>query len=65
MLHYQPKVNMRTGAVIGAEALIRWQHPERGLLAPAAFLPSIENHPICIDVGEWVIATALRQMAGW
>ena len=65
VLHYQPKVNMRTGAVIGAEALIRWQHPERGLLAPAAFLPSIENHPISIDVGEWVIATALRQMADW
>ncbi|MBI3100912.1 MAG: EAL domain-containing protein [Burkholderiales bacterium] len=65
VLHYQPKVNMRSGAVIGAEALIRWQHPERGLLAPAAFLPTIENHPICIDVGEWVIASALRQMAEW
>jgi EAL domain-containing protein (putative c-di-GMP-specific phosphodiesterase class I) len=65
VLYYQPKVNMRTGAVIGAEALIRWQHPERGLLAPSAFLPAIENHPICIDVGEWMIASALRQMADW
>lgn len=65
VLYYQPKVNMRTGAVIGTEALIRWQHPERGLLSPAAFLPVIENHPICIDVGEWVICSALGQMATW
>ncbi len=64
-LYYQPKVNLRTGQVFAAEALIRWNHPERGLLAPAAFLPSIETHPIGIDVGEWVITTALRQMAAW
>jgi EAL domain-containing protein (putative c-di-GMP-specific phosphodiesterase class I) len=56
---------MRTGTVIGAEALIRWQHPERGLLAPAMFLPTIENHPLAIEVGEWVIDTALTQMARW
>jgi diguanylate cyclase (GGDEF)-like protein/PAS domain S-box-containing protein len=65
VLYYQPKVNMRTGAVIGAEALIRWQHPQRGLLAPAAFLPVIENHPISEAIGEWVIDTALRQMVQW
>lgn len=65
VLYYQPKVNMKTGAVIGAEALIRWQHPERGLLAPAAFLPIIEDHPMSADVGEWVIATALTQIAAW
>ena len=65
VLYYQPKVNMRTGAVIGAEALIRWQHPARGLLAPAAFLPIIENHPISVAVGEWVIAAALQQMLQW
>jgi diguanylate cyclase (GGDEF)-like protein/PAS domain S-box-containing protein len=65
VLYYQPKVNMRTGAVIGAEALIRWQHPERGLLPPADFLPVIENHPLSVAVGEWVIATALQQMADW
>ncbi len=65
VLYYQPKVNMRTGAVIGAEALIRWQHPERGLLPPAVFLPAIENHPISVAVGEWVIATALQQMLQW
>jgi EAL domain-containing protein (putative c-di-GMP-specific phosphodiesterase class I) len=56
---------MKTGAVVGAEALIRWQHPERGLLAPAAFLPAIENNAMSVDVGEWVIANALAQMAQW
>lgn len=65
VLYYQPKVNMRTGAVIGAEALIRWQHPERGLLAPAMFLPVIEDHPLAVEVGEWVIATALGQIERW
>ncbi len=65
VLHYQPKVNMKTGAVIGAEALIRWQHPERGLLPPAAFLPIIENQDVSVEVGEWVIDTALAQMAQW
>jgi diguanylate cyclase (GGDEF)-like protein/PAS domain S-box-containing protein len=65
VLHYQPKVNMRTGAVMGAEALIRWQHPQRGLLAPAAFLPIIENHPLSVALGEWVIAAALQQMTQW
>ena len=65
VLHYQPKVNMRTGRVIGAEALIRWQHPERGLLPPAQFLPAIEDHPLAVQVGEWVIDAALSQMAAW
>lgn len=65
VLYYQPKVNMRTGAVIGAEALIRWQHPARGLLLPADFLPLIEHHPLSIELGEWVIDTVLRQMAEW
>jgi len=65
VLHYQPKVNMRTGQVIGAEALIRWQHPERGLLPPKAFLPMIEDHPICVAIGEWVINSALDQMVDW
>ena len=65
VLYYQPKVNMRNGQVIGAEALIRWQHPEHGLLPPAAFLPVIEDHPLAIEVGEWVIDTALAQMDTW
>ena len=65
VLHFQPKVNMRAGTVVGTEALIRWQHPERGLLPPAMFLPIIEDHPLAVDVGEWVINSALNQMALW
>jgi len=65
VLHYQPKVNMRTGVVVGVEALIRWQHPEQGLLPPLSFLPVIEDHPLAVDVGEWVIGEALTQRARW
>ena len=65
VLYYQPKVNMRTGTIIGVEALIRWQHPERGLLSPAAFLPSIEEQVLSIELGEWVINTALEQSTRW
>ena len=65
VLHYQPKVNMRTGLLVGAEALIRWQHPERGLLPPSVFLPVIENDALAIDIGEWVIDTALTQIELW
>lgn len=65
VLYYQPKVNMKDGAVVGAEALIRWQHPERGILAPIAFLPMIENHPMSIELGNWVIGRALEQIAEW
>ena len=65
VLHYQPKVNMRSGAVIGVEALIRWQHPELGLLPPASFLPVIEDHPLVTQIGEWVINEALTQIESW
>jgi diguanylate cyclase (GGDEF)-like protein/PAS domain S-box-containing protein len=65
VLYYQPKINMRSGAVIGVEALVRWQHPEHGLLLPAAFLPSIENHPVSVELGDWVLNTALTQMSTW
>ncbi|MDP3301602.1 MAG: EAL domain-containing protein [Sulfuricurvum sp.] len=65
VLYYQPKVNMRTGKVVGVEALIRWQHPQKGILPPIQFLPIIENHAIEIVVGEWVINTALTQIGLW
>ena len=65
LLHYQPQVDMRSGTVVGAEALIRWQHPERGLLSPAAFLPVIENTTLDIAVGEWVLRQALAQLDAW
>jgi EAL domain-containing protein (putative c-di-GMP-specific phosphodiesterase class I) len=65
VLQYQPKVNMRTGEVVGAEALIRWQHPVRGLLPPAAFLSQSADHPLAIRLGEWVLDTALTQVERW
>lgn len=65
VLYYQPKVNMQTSTVIGVEALIRWQHPERGLLNPIDFLPTIENNPMIVELGEWVINTALTQIRQW
>ncbi len=65
VLFYQPKINMCTGQIVGAEALIRWQDPEHGLLAPGDFLPFIEEHALAIELGEWVIESALRQMAIW
>ena len=65
VLYYQPKVNMSTGEVVGVEALIRWQHPVRGLVPPLDFLPLIENQAISLEIGEWVIDTALSQISKW
>jgi len=65
VLEYQPKVNLRTGVVIGVEALIRWLHPQRGSLLPAGFLPMIEDHPLAIELGRWVIENALLQIERW
>lgn len=65
VLHYQPKVDLKTGDVIGVEALIRWLHPVRGLLGPGEFLPVTERHPLSVGLGEWVIRSALEQMQEW
>jgi diguanylate cyclase (GGDEF)-like protein/PAS domain S-box-containing protein len=65
VLYFQPKVNMSTNAVVGTEALIRWQHPQKGLLLPCDFLPIIEDHSISIKLGEWVVDTALKQIKTW
>ena len=64
-LYYQPKVNMRTGEVFGAEALIRWHHPEKGLIPPLDFLPLIDASDLELQVGDWVINQALQQMDRW
>jgi diguanylate cyclase (GGDEF)-like protein/PAS domain S-box-containing protein len=64
-LYYQPKVDMRQGKVIGVEALIRWQHPEKGLLTPGLFLPMIENSELALPLGQWVMQEAIRQIAAW
>lgn len=64
-LHYQPKWNTRTGAVTGVEALLRWQHPERGVLGPDAFLGALEDCGVIRQVGRWVLRTACEQARSW
>ncbi len=64
-LFYQPQVDMRSGQVVGVEALIRWQHPERGLLSPGQFLSTIDATPLEVDLGEWVLEHALQQLTQW
>ena len=64
-LYYQPKVNMRDGQVVGMEALMRWHHPQRGVLAPGAFLAEAADSYLDTRLGEWVIHTALQQMTQW
>ena len=65
VLHYQPQVALDTRCINGAEALLRWQHPERGLLFPGAFLSQLEEHPLALDVGRWILDEACRQAAAW
>ena len=64
-LHYQPRIDVGSGRLIGLEALLRWQHPRFGLLPPARFLPILESSGLIHSAGEWVIATACRQLAAW
>ena len=65
VLHYQPKVDMRTGRVHGLEALLRWEHPQQGLVAPMQFLPLIENTGLSSRVGDWVLSRALEHLSLW
>ena len=58
-LHYQPQIDINSGKVIGAEALIRWQHPEEGLLSPAWFMPAVDTSELAVFVGQWVIHQCL------
>jgi diguanylate cyclase len=64
-LHYQPRVRLATGEIVGVEALVRWQHPERGLLSPAQFLPVAEESGLIGPLGTWVIEESCRQAARW
>jgi EAL domain-containing protein (putative c-di-GMP-specific phosphodiesterase class I) len=64
-LHYQPKVDLRTGGICGAEALVRWNHPEKGLLFPGHFVPLAEQSGLMVEMGEYVIAAALEQVQKW
>jgi diguanylate cyclase (GGDEF)-like protein len=65
VLHYQPRIDLTTSRLIGLEALLRWDHPRFGLLPPARFLPILESSGLIHSAGEWVIATACRQLAAW
>ena len=65
LMYYQPKVNMRNGKILGAEALIRWNHPVQGLLSPGAFLPIIENHNLSVSLDTWVIRSVIKQIQEW
>jgi len=65
VLHFQPQLHIGSGALVGAEALARWHHPERGLLSPAAFIPAAEETGLIAPLGEWIVREACRQSAVW
>ena len=64
-LHYQPQIRTDDGRVVRAEALLRWKHPQRGMISPAEFIPIAERSGLIIALGDWVLATAVTQAASW
>src|SRR5690606_1210209 len=64
-LYYQPKIDIRTGSVVGAEALLRWSHPTKGMISPADFIPVLETSGMIIAVGQWVLEDACKTLVAW
>ncbi len=65
LLHYQPKVELASGAISGFEALLRWKHPQKGLISPVEFIPVLEDMGLIVEVGEWVLLESCRQIKAW
>jgi diguanylate cyclase (GGDEF)-like protein len=65
VLYFQPQLRMSDGAVVGAEALLRWRHPERGMLAPGSFIETLTESPVALEVGRWILKTACESAAAW
>jgi EAL domain-containing protein (putative c-di-GMP-specific phosphodiesterase class I) len=64
-LHYQPQIDVRSGRIVGAEALLRWRHPQRGFVPPATFIPIAEDSGLILPIGQWVLTEACRQAVTW
>ena len=64
-LHYQPQISLRDGRIIGLEALLRWEHPQRGMISPAAFIPLAEESGLVVRLGDWVLRSACHQIKAW